>query len=268
MLRRRFLTLITIALVLSDCAKKTAEQIADDEEQSYLGFSFGPYLLLYFYCFLVHGLASTKFGKTQNMEPAKLWKIGHLFLIFISVLLLANWLSLELTHAFTSSARRTMILLTLPFHLAVLLYAIVLYSEVPKKRAERRRQQLEREEQTREAIRQQDSAERERASKQALLEQHAAEQSANLKAHKRRIAAKHIAELAHYASELDGSAEDSSALTLMLRSSDAFLEDPDLVAALKEIDSLQSELCEILLQLRRVGQEDRPLFNRLSRWRS
>jgi hypothetical protein len=108
-------------------------------------------------------------------------------------------------------------------------------------------------------------AEQERQATQRLaLAEHTRLQSDAAKEHKRKLAAKHLNQLALYAEDLDGSEEDRAFLDQMMRESVAFVEDESLAEAVRYDEVLQRELAMLLASLETKGQAERAIFARLS----
>jgi hypothetical protein len=124
-------------------------------------------------------------------------------------------------------------------------------------RNEERRQQQERV-----ALAQAEQA-RLTAQRQALTEHERAQGDAD-QGHKRKLAARHLNQLALYAEDLDGSEEDRAFLDQMMRESVAFIEDGALARAVREDDALQQELLMLLTALETRGLAQRAIFTRLS----
>jgi hypothetical protein len=102
------------------------------------------------------------------------------------------------------------------------------------------------------------------ATQRATLAEHARLQNDAARDHKRKLAAKHLNQLALYAEDLDGNDDDRNVLDQMMRESVAFVEDGSLADAVRQDEALQRELAMLLTDLESKGLTQRTIFARLS----
>lgn len=261
--------LLLIATFLFGCGQQTPEQINNQPFDAFVGMSAICYTSLYAFCrFVSFSLKIKSTLRLASYNPTRFASGCRVAGCVISLFMILWWFLAVLPAPVTTTSQRVILVIGLPFHLAVFIICTSLLANLPNKVPQwidNRR--IRREEERRSVLREQ-AAERERQAKQALLEDHTATQAASLRDHKRRMAAKHIAELVQDANELDGATDDKTVLNSMLRKSAVFLEDTDLAETIRADDALQLELAELLAAMERFNHQDTAPYRRLLRLRA
>jgi hypothetical protein len=247
---------LLITLILSGCATRTPDQIARDAQSDFLFMPFAMYVAIYVYC---------RFA-TFASQSIKLTLYGRVFVCCAALCGIIFYLSLQPVQ--TSYSWRGLLFAALLVHISVFVYTASLIMDIPARLSAWLDNRQERQEDAKRSALQKQAAEHERQAKQAFLEEHSTAQAQNLRAHKHRMAAKHISELTQHASALDGAEDDKAILDLILLKGAAFLEEPELVDAIKADKMLQSELNDLLREMRRFGHRNTAAYKRLSRLRA